>query len=265
MILQFLLLSGAVSLAPLQAQNPVSAEPSLHAPLTALLGKHVRDDRVDYDAFARAPEFQSYLQALASARLDSMSKDDLLAFWINVYNAYTIQLINHHEERESIRNINKFLGLVKGVGKGPWKEEIVRAAGRTLTLDEVENKIIRVEFKDPRIHMALVCAAVSCPPLRQEAYEGVRLHQQLEDQTRIFLRERQVSNRLDLGRQMIHLSPIFDWYREDFGNSDAAILKFVAPYFEGVGERSAFTKGQLEIEFTDYDWSLNLQKPGETR
>ena len=265
MILQFLLLAGTVSLPSLQAPTPVSAEPSLHAPFTALLRDHLRNDLVDYDAFARSPEFQGYLRALAAARLGSMSKDDLLAFWINVYNAYTIQLINQHEERESIRNINKFLGLVKGMGKGPWKEEIVRAAGRTLTLDEVEHKIIRVEFKEPRIHMALVCAAVSCPPLRQEAYEGARLDEQLHDQTRTFLRERQVSNRLDLGNQIIHLSPIFDWYREDFGKSDAAILKFVAPYFEGVGERFAFTKGNLEIEFTDYDWSLNLQKPRETR
>jgi hypothetical protein len=263
MILQSLSLSGLVLLSGLPSQSPVSAEPSLHEPFTALLRDHVRNDRVDYDAFARAPEFQAYLQALASARPGSMSKDHRLAFWINVYNAYTIQLINHHQERVSIRNINMFLGLVKG--KGPWKEEIVRAAGRTLTLDDVEHKIIRVEFKEPRIHMALVCGAVSCPPLRPEAYEGPRLDEQLHDQVRTFLRDRQVANRLDLGNQIIHLSPIFDWYRKDFGKSDAAILKFVAPYFEGVGERSAFAKGQLKIEFTDYDWSLNIQQPRETR
>ncbi|MBK5255934.1 MAG: DUF547 domain-containing protein [Vicinamibacteria bacterium] len=263
MILQSLLLSGLVSFAPAKTQGPVSPEASLHAPFTALLRDHVRNDLVDYDAFAQAPEFQKYLRALATVRLGSRSKDDQLAFWINAYNAYTIQLINQHEERESIRNINKFLGLVRG--KGPWKEQIVRAAGRTLTLDDVEHKIIRVEFKEPRIHMALVCAAVSCPPLRSEAYEGSKLSEQLHDQTRTFLRERQVANRLDLGNQIIHLSPIFDWYRKDFGKSDAAILKFVAPYFEGVGERSAFAKGQLQIEFTDYDWSLNIQRPRETQ
>ena len=172
-------------------------------------------------------------------------------------------LINKHNERESIRNINMFLGLVKG--KGPWKEEIVRAAGRTLTLDDVEHKIIRVEFKEPRIHAALVCAAMSCPPLRAEAFEGARLNEQLEDQTRTFLRERQTENRLDLGNNVIHLSPIFDWYREDFGKTDAAILRFVAPYFDGAGAKNAFSESRLKIEFTTYDWSLNLQRPRVTQ
>jgi len=108
--------------------------------------------------------------------------------------------------------------------------------------------------------MALVCAALSCPPLRTEAYEGDRLNEQLDDQTRTFLKERQLSNRLDLGNQTVHLSPIFDWYREDFGKSDEEILKFVAPYFEGVSEREAFARGRLKIEFTEYDWSLNIQR-----
>lgn len=263
MILQSLLLAAAVSLAPLAPQSPGEPAPSLHAPFSSLLKAHVRHGLVDYDAFDKAPEFPTYLQALATARIDRMTTADRLAYWINVYNAYTIALINKHKERESIRNINMFLGLVKG--KGPWKEEIVRAAGRTLTLDEVEHKIIRVEFKEPRIHMALVCAALSCPPLRAEAFEGARLNEQLHDQTRTFLRERQTENRLDLGNSVIHLSPIFDWYRDDFGKTDAAILRFVAPYFDGAGERNAFTAARLTIEFTDYDWSLNLQKPRETQ
>jgi len=262
MILQSLLLAAWVSAVPTQA--PAAGDPaSMHAPWGALLRAHVPHGLVDYDAFAKAPAFPKYLEALAAARVDRMSKDDRLAFWINVYNAYTIALINKHNERESIRNINMFLGLVKG--KGPWKEEIVRAAGRTLTLDDVEHKIIRVEFKEPRIHMALVCAAISCPPLRTEAYEGPRLNAQLQDQTRTFLRERQTENRLDLGNSVIHLSAIFDWYREDFGKTDAAILRFVAPYFDGEGERSAFKDSRLKIEFTTYDWSLNLQRPRVTQ
>lgn len=263
MIPQFLLSSALVLLASAQAGGPASAAGSIHAPFSALLKDHVRNDLVDYDAFARAQTFETYLQSLAAAHIDKLSREDRLAFWINAYNAYTIQLINQHEERESIRNINKFLGLVKG--KGPWKEEMVRAAGRTLSLEEVENKILRPQFKEPRIHMALFRGAMSGPPLREEAYEGARLEEQLDDQTRTFLKDRQVSNRLDLGNLIIHLSPIFDWYRSDFGKSDAAILKFVGRYFEGVGERNAFAKGTLRIEFTDFDWALNLQKPRETQ
>jgi hypothetical protein len=143
--------------------------------------------------------------------------------------------------------------------------EIVRAAFRLLTLDDVLNKIIRVEFKEPRIHMALVGAAISSPPLRSEAYEGPMLEQQLDDQTRTFLRERQTANRLDLGNSIIYLSPIFDLNRADFGKTNEAILRFVAPYFEGKGEKAAFAASRLTIEFTDFDWSLNIQKPRETQ
>lgn len=248
--------------APTRA-SAAEADASIHAPFTALLKENVRNDLVDYDAFAKSQEFQQYLSNLDAARLEPMSKDERLAFWINAYNAYTIQLINQHKERESIRNINMFLGVLKG--KRPWKVEIVRAAGRFLSLDDLLNRIIRAEFKEPRVHMALVGAAVSSPPLRDEAYEGSRLDQQLQDQTRLFLRERQTANRLDLGNSIIHLSPIFDWNRADFGKTDEAIIRFVAPYFEGRAEKAAFAASRLTLEFTDFDWALNIQKPRETQ
>ena len=264
MLLLSLVLAGQASAgpAPIQASG-AEAKASLHVPFTVLLRDNVRNDLVDYDAFAKAQEFQQYLHNLDAARLESMSKDERLAFWINAYNAYTIQLINQHKERESIRNINMFLGVLRG--KRPWKEEIVRGAGRFLSLDEVLNKIIRVEFKEPRIHMALVGAAISSPPLRGEAYEGSKLEQQLDDQTRTFLRERQTANRLDLGNSILNLSPIFDWNRADFGKTNEAIIRFVAPYFNGRGEKAAFAASRLTLEFTDFDWALNIQKPRETQ
>ena len=262
MLLLPLLLAASVASPGAQA-GAESAPASIHAPFTALLKAHVRNDLVDYDAFAKSQAFAQYLKDLDRARPASMSKADRLAFWINAYNAYTIQLINKHNERESIRNINMFLGVLRG--KRPWKEEIVFAGGRFLCLDDVLNKVIRAEFKEPRIHMALVGAAMSSPPLRSEAYEGSVLEAQLHDQTRTFLRERQTENRLDLGNSVIHLSRIFDWNRADFGKTDAAILKFVSAYFEGTGEKSAFAAHRLTIEFTDFDWSLNLQKPRETQ
>ncbi len=264
MLLPSLVLAVLALAGPLPMQPPsAGAQASIHAPFTALLRENVRNDLVDYDAFAKSQEFQQYLQNLDAARLEPMSKDERLAFWLNAYNAYTIQLINQHKERESIRNINMFLGVLRG--KRPWKVEIVRAAGRFLNLDDVLNKIIRAEFKEPRIHMALVGAAISSPPLRAEAYEGSLLNQQLDDQTRTFLRERQTANRLDLGNSVIHLSPIFDWNRADFGKTDEAIIRFVAPYFDGRGEKAAFAASRLTLEFTDFDWALNIQKPRETQ
>jgi hypothetical protein len=263
LLLPLLLAATAAAPSAPTAPHEGEARASIHEPFTALLKEHVRNDLVDYDAFAKSQEFQQYLHDLDRARIEGMSKEDRLAFWINAYNAYTIQLVNQHKERESIRNINMFMGVLKGKRAG--KVEIVRAAGRFLSLDDVLNKIIRVEFREPRVHMALVGAAVSSPPLREEAYEGAKLEQQLDQQTRIFLREHQTCNRLDLGNSILYLSPIFDWNRVDFGKSDEALIRFAAPYFDGKGEKAAFAASRLTLEFTDFDWALNLQKPRETQ
>lgn len=186
-----------------------------HGAFDRLLRAHVTEEgRVDYDAFAAAPDFQTYLGTLASARIDGFSRSEMLTFWMNAYNAYTIELINRHDERTSIRNINKTLGLFGG--KGPWRERMAEVAGETHTLDEIEHEIIRTRFQEPRIHFALVCAALGCPPLRREAYTGERVEQQIQDQARRFLATEPAKNRVDVADRTVHLSPIFDWYREDF-------------------------------------------------
>lgn len=243
---------------------PAGAAPASafdHAAFDALLHAHVRDGRVDYDAFKAAPSFRGYLDALDRAAPDAFAEPERLAFWIDVYNAYTIELIVQHDERESIRNINKFLGLV--AAKGPWKEPLVRAAGRRLTLDEVEHEIIRKQFREPRIHFALVCAAVSCPPLRSEAYVGARLEQQLDQQARLFLLHTPAGNRVDLAARRLYVSPIFDWFRQDFGGSDASIGRFIAQYHSPGPERDLLLSGAFELETTPYDWSLNSVARGE--
>jgi hypothetical protein len=229
-----------------------------HSIYDALLRRHVTDGLVDYDAFARSREFQVYLGHLASADLEGLPRDERLAFWINVYNAYTIELINAHGERDSIRNINRTLGLLPL--KGPWSEEIVRAAGRTLTLDEVEHGIIREEFDEPRIHFALVCAALGCPPLRSEAYLADRLDEQLDDQARVFLLESPGKNRVDVEKRTVWVSPILVWYREDFGGSDEALGRYLAQYWPPGPERELLLSGDFELRETDYDWGLNIAR-----
>ncbi|MEO5761896.1 MAG: DUF547 domain-containing protein [Vicinamibacteria bacterium] len=262
MVLQLMALVAALAAVPLQTEPQSSAAGSIHAPFTALLHDNTQHGLVDYDAFTKSLEFPVYLQSLASARIDSWPKSDRLAYWLNVYNAYTIQLINLHKERESVRNINMFLGVLRG--KGPWKEEIVKAAGRVYSLDDVE-KMIRAEFKDPRVHMAMARATLSSPPLREEAYEGSKINAQLDDQTRTYLRDRQTINRLDLGNSILYASEIFDWFHADFGKGNTGILKFFAPYFEGAGERFAFEGSKLTIEFSEYDWRLNILQPRVTQ
>ncbi|MFN2567708.1 MAG: DUF547 domain-containing protein, partial [Gemmatimonadaceae bacterium] len=178
-----------------------------HGVFDMLLRRHVADGLVDYDAFARAPEFRQYLDALARTDPERLPPAEQLALWVNAYNAYTIHLVNAHGERESIRNINRSLGLLRL--KGPWKERLARVGGCVYTLDEVENAIIRKRFREPRIHFALVRAARGCPPLRSEAYRGERLDAQLEDQARRFLLESPEKNRVDVASRTVYVSPIF--------------------------------------------------------
>lgn len=248
----------AIGLSVLTAM-PVPAQQAFdHTLLDQLLHAHVVNGLVDYDAFARAPEFPRYLQALAAAKLETMDEDERLAFWINSYNAYTIQLIVAHQETASIRNINKTFGVLQL--KGPWTEPLVHAAGRTLTLDDVQHTILRKEFGEPRVLFALACGAMGCPPLRSESYTGTKLVDQLNDQGRMFLRESPEKNRFE-NRRVLYLSPLLTAYRNDFGQSRQDLSRSLAEYFEG-DDRKALAEGRVFIRETRFDWALNsLKRP----
>lgn len=241
--------------AVLQAQS-VAVD---HAAYDALLRSHVVNGLVDYDAFARDPSFARYLASLDGVDEARLDEDERIAFWINVYNAYTIALVNRHQERESIRNINRTLGFLRL--KGPWNEPIVRAAGRTLTLDEVEHRVLRKQFHEPRIHFALVSASLGSPPLRSEAYTGAKLLDQLWDQGKRFLVESPEKNRLE--KRRFRMSPIFTYYRSDFGATRTDFGAFLAPWFEGE-KKTALEKGEFYSTETTFDWALNAQRPAKS-
>lgn len=234
---------------------PAAAQTFDHSLFDELLKKHVVKGMVDYDAFTESGSFKDYLKKLESADLTSLTDAERLAFWINAYNAYTIELINKHEERASIRDINKDEGLVKG--KGPWKEPIVKAAGKTYSLDEVENDVIRKQWHEPRVHFALVCAAMSCPPLRSEAYTGAKLGAQLDAQARAFVTDTARGSRVDVSKRAVYVSKIFDWYKDDFGRTKDAVGRFIAQYHSESPERQLLLGGQFELDYLDYDWTLN--------
>jgi hypothetical protein len=186
-----------------------------------------------------------------------LPRTEQLALWINAYNAYTIQLINLKGERESIRNINKTLGLLRL--KGPWSEAFAVVGGKTYTLDDIEQRTIRPVFRDPRIHFALVCAAIGCPPLRSEAYTGARVEAQLNDQAVLFLTKTPAKNRVDVANRTVYRSPVFSFldYMNDFGGSEAAVGKFIARYYPVGPERTLLESGEYRVVTTGYDWSLN--------
>lgn len=230
-----------------------------HGAFDTLLRAHVSEGMVDYDAFATSKSFAAYLTQLAAFDPTTLARDDQLAFWINAYNAYTIRLINKHGERESIRNINKTFGIK---AYGPWKEKLAKVGGKAYGLDQIEQDIVRPRFREPRIHFALVCAAMGCPVLRSEAYTGARLEEQLEDQGRIFLLQAPEQNRVDVASRTVYLSPIFVEFRdyiEDFGGSRPAVGKYIARWFPAGPERELLMSGEFKVVVTKYDWTLNSQ------
>lgn len=233
-----------------------------HGDFDRLLATHVRQGLVDYDAFQTAPEFARYLGRLAEFDPATLPRDEQLAFWLNAYNAYTIQLINKHAERRSIRNINKSAGFIKGLG--PWNEKIAVVGGVAYGLDHIEQKIIRPTYREPRIHFALVCAALGCPPLREEAYRGAKLDAQLEDQGRRFLLESPDKNRVDLQTRTVQVSPVFKFrdYQKDFGGSKEAVAKYIARWYPPGPERDLLESAAwARFEYTNYNWSLNSDTP----
>jgi hypothetical protein len=227
---------------------------------------HVKRGIVDYDAFARTSEFSAYLGALGRTDPAALGREDQLAFWINSYNAYTIQLLIAHHERQSIRNINKSFGFVKAYG--PWKEKLAIVGGHAYGLDEIEQDIIRPRFHEPRIHFALVCAAMGCPPLRSEAYVGDRLGSQLDEQARIFLLESPAKNRVDVATRTLYVSPVFvsfHDYIKDFGGSNRAVGQFIAHYYPDGPAKRLLETGDFKTIQTEYDWTLNSKENARSK
>jgi hypothetical protein len=253
MLLEVKPMGLAVALSLIAA--PASVQTFDHSAFEELLKKHVVKGMVDYDAFGQAGAFKDYLESLEHADVSKLSERERLAFWINAYNAYTIALINKYEERASIKNISEGIGFART--KSPWKEPIVKAAGKTYSLDEVENAIIRKQFREPRIHFALVCAAMSCPLLRSEAYTGAKLDAQLDSQGRSFVRDEARGSWIDVKNAVVHASRIFEWYNDDFGGSDAALGQYIAQYYPESPEKQLLLGGHFKLEFLDYDWTLN--------
>lgn len=223
-----------------------------HASFTKVLQKHVEGEAVDYAGLKQYPgALNNYLDALAAVPekdFEGWRRHQQMAFLINLYNAATLKLVIDHYPIRSIKNIG-------GILKGPWKQKVVRLFGETVSLDYVEHGLVRPNYGEPRIHFAVNCASIGCPALRPEAFQASKLDTQLDEQARGFLRDPS-KNRLDADKGVLHLSPIFDWFEEDFTGKSGSVAKFVTPYFPKA-QQATIAKGGLRIRHTDYDWGLN--------
>ncbi|KKK82028.1 hypothetical protein LCGC14_2807500 [marine sediment metagenome] len=255
---------------------PAPAEPFSYARYARPLSQHVdgngmvnyaalSQNRSDLDTFTRE------IAGLAREEFDGWSDEAKLAFWINAYNALTLKVIvdnypiqpglvtGHAYPDNSIRQI-----------PGVWTKIQFLVLGRRMTLDHMEHKIIRIQFDEPRIHMALVCAAVSCPPLRNEPYAAQTLNEQLDDQARRFLTS-PANFHVDSSAGEVQLSSILSWFGKDFvgrhkpesgfadrSEAESAVLNFIGSYM-AAGDAAYLRTGQYTLEYVDYNWSLNEQ------
>lgn len=217
-----------------------------HKTWDGLLQKHVsKSGKVNYKGMIQdKKQLQSYLDLLSSNRpKNSWSDDERLAFWINAYNAFTVKLIVDNYPVKSIKDLG---GSIYRINT-PWDIKFFEIGGEKMHLNNIEHNIIRKEFDEPRIHFAVVCAAKSCPKLRNEAYTASKLDAQLDDQAKYFLRNG-YKNKIDPNHPK--LSKLFKWYGRDFPSGDD-FIDFLNKYTAVKINKDA------KIDWMDYNWSLN--------
>jgi hypothetical protein len=241
-----LLVGALVSLA-----GPSFAEDGPYAKYDALLQRYV-DERgmVDYAGFKAKDEAALRRCVAEMAKVDpaKLSKDAQKAYWINVYNAVTLQAMLEFWPLKSIKD-----KVSKLIGYNVWDDYPFGPKKRSL--NDVEHKILR-PMGDPRIHAAIVCASLGCPILRNRAYTPEDLDAQLDAQVRAWLKDRQRG--LKLSGKTLYLSAIFDWFGEDFAKDEAGRLAWVARYAEPKVAQ-AIKAGGLDVETLDWDWAINAQ------
>ena len=207
----------------------------------------LQQDKVDYNQLKKSKSFYAFIESLRDPLPPVISTHAELAYWINAYNALTLfHVLNYWPNISSVKTVVK--------GSKPYlffKERVHKVAGKYRSLDDIEHLILRVKFADPRIHAALNCASISCPPLRAQPYTAERIDQELNEQFARFVND---STRNDLDNTPPRLSKIFKWYEEDF-STVGGVRRFIAKYI------STSTQSRLlhasTFEYLPYNWNLN--------
>lgn len=219
--------------------QPVTNLPTnQHTAFDALLQKYVSETgKVNYKGFqADKAALDSYCQMLAAYPVqDNWSREEKMAYWINAYNAFTIKLIVENYPTKTIMNFD---------GGKTWDVRRIKIGDKKYSLNNIENDILRPQFKDPRIHFALNCAAKSCPPLWNHAYTAENLNATLEARAEAFINNPKHNS---ISSTQAQVSKIFEWYSADFGD----LKKFLNKY------SNTKLKSSAEVSFKDYNWELN--------
>jgi hypothetical protein len=231
-----------------------------------LVGKHVKwlpdnkQSRVDYAAFkadrAALKKVLDAISAVPAKEFNTWAREQRMAFLINAYNAFTVDLIlSKYPDLKSIKDLGSLF-------KSPWKIEFFSLLGERHHLDWIEHEQLRPQYKDPRVHAAVNCASIGCPALRNEAFTAARLDAQLDDGMQRFMADR-TRNRLDDGR--LEVSAIFKWFSEDFEQGHKGFTKledvfarYATQLTDRPDEQARLRERAVTVTYLDYDWSLNV-------
>ena len=243
----------------------------------AVLKDHVDDKgMVNYKELKAVPQrLNAFVAAMSKVQPNSYerwNKEEQIVLWLNAYNAFTLKaLINNYPIKSSFFRSRIYPKNSIRQIPGVWSKIKFNVMGRDLTLGHIEHEILRKKFNEPRIHMAMVCAAMGCPPLLNKPYIAQRLNEQLDERSRRFL-SNPAKFRIDRNAGVVYLSPIFKWFKGDFVNKYApdknisnhgkevsAVLNFIAGHLEKP-DREYLLAGDFKIKYLKYDWSLNEQQ-----
>jgi len=258
-----------VAIAALCVALPAAAFDHTYAAWDALLRKHVRyiangdASRVDYAGMKRDGDALKAVLAdfekVPRTEFDAWPKPQQEAFLMNAYNAFTVEkILTRYPDIRSIRDFGTVFG-------NPWKDKFFTLFGEPMNLDGIEHGMLSKDgaYDEPRVHVAVVCASVGCPMLRNEAFVGERLDAQLEDAMRRFLSDHS-RNRYDAASGELQVSKIFDWYGKDFEHGwhgytsvKATLARYADLLAERPEDRAAIRAQKPGVTFLDYDWSLN--------
>jgi hypothetical protein len=229
-------------------RNSSDSKPITHEIWDGLLKKHVGlDGFVDYKGFIRdSAELNRYLKVLESVHPNdkNWSRNEQMAYWINAYNAFTVQLIVRNYPVASIKDIRRGLAFVNSV----WDIQFIHIQGFTYDLNNIEHNILRPIYKDARVHAAVNCASYSCPKLRPEAFTAIKLEAQLDDAMAGFIND-PVRNHITA--QKAEISEIFKWFKGDFERDGKSLRDFINRF------STVKITDQTEITHLDYNWKLN--------
>lgn len=198
---------------------------------------------------AERDRLHGYIEAMQAIRISDFSRNEQLAYWINLYNAVTVDTVLAHYPVKSIRDIDISPGFFSD---GPWGKRVLNIEGSALSLNDIEHRILRPVWKDPRVHYALNCASIGCPNLRRHAYTAASIEEQLDVAAREFIAHPRAVRFTDEG---VYVSSIYSWFQQDFGETEADVIKHIQGYASTATANKL--KGIEHIAGDDYDWSLN--------